>query len=210
MKFKKWPIHIWFLDDDLQKSAEFLTDAALKTSISGCFGAMMSAYMHFIGIRSKRFYSYYFGKEHIAETMANLFGAWPSKRRPMLSAYSWKESKWCRSCHENFDYVCQYISILLDEFYYRTKSIHDISSSAEWVKTAIGNVMFPYAGIENVSLPWKAIEPRFRRVNVIDGYRLQFMSKFEDNDPFKAYSKCIRDIPDFVLDHFNSRNAFES
>ncbi len=62
MKHKKWPIYIWFLDDDLVKSANYLTDKALIRSIDGCIGALLSTYFYFIGIRSKKFYDYFLVK----------------------------------------------------------------------------------------------------------------------------------------------------
>lgn len=36
------------------------------------------------------------------------------------------------------------------------------------------------------------------------------MSTFESNDPFKEYGSCKRDIPRFVLEHFNANNMFDS
>lgn len=210
MKFKKWPIHIWFLDDDLQKSAEYLNDDALQTTMNGCIGALVSAYMYFIGIRSKKFFSYFFSKDTVSSTMASKFPGWPGKKKPTFTAYGWRESKWCRSCHENFDYLCKYLSILVDECQYRSKEMHGKDTMLQWIEDIIANVDFPYAGISKIYLPWKCIDPRYRRVDIVAGYRLQFMSKFEDNDPFKAYGSCIRDIPQFVLEHFNSRYAFES
>lgn len=210
MKFKKWPIHIWFLDDDLQKSAEYLTDYALQKTVNGCIGALASTYMYFIGIRSKKFFSHYFSKENVSSTMASIFSGWPGKKKPTFTAYNWRESKWCRSCHENFSYICQYLSILIDECQYRSKDLHGQDAMLQWLENAVRNVDFPYAGIDKIHLPWKCIDPKYRRVDIVAGYRLQFMSMFEDNDPFKAYGACIRDIPQFVLDYFNANAIHES
>lgn len=203
MKHKKWPIYIWFLDDDLVKSANYLTDKALIRSIDGCIGALLSTYFYFIGIRSKKFYDYFFSKEQIRQTMDRFFPLWPLKKKPSFSAYGRKESKWCRMCKENFDFCKQYLEILLNEISYRSKINNENLQVLEWMNSSMPCIDVPYANIDNVILPWKVIEPRFRRLNVIDGYRLQFMSMFEDGDPFKAYGSCSRDIPTFVINHFN-------
>ena len=52
----------------------------------------------------------------------------------------------------------------------------------DWLDLDMPYIEIPKAGLENVVLPWKVINPKFRRVDVIDAYRLQFMNTFEDND----------------------------
>lgn len=210
MKHKTWPIHIWFLDNDLQKSASYLTDKALLKSIDGCIGALLSTYFYVIGIRSKKFYDWFFAKERLQETMDRFFPQWPSKKKPSFAAYGRKESKWCKMCLENYEYVNQYLHVLLDEQEWRDGSIVESSCIADWIDIDMPSINLAKAGLNEVYLPWKVIEPKFRRVNVVDGYRLQFMSTFENNDPFKVYGSCKRDIPEFVLSHFNSAQSFES
>lgn len=210
MKHKKWPVYIWFLDKDLMKSASYLTDKALLRSIDGCIGALMSTYFYMVGIRSKKFYDYFFSKEHADETMHRLFPNWPMKKKPLFSAYGRKESKWCRMCFENYNYVKDYLKVLLDEVEWRDGSANENAHILSWIELDMPHIDLPSAKLQEIYLPWKAIDPRFRRVDVIEGHRLQFMSTFEDNDPFKAYGSCKRDIPMFVLEHFNSSQAFES
>ena len=202
MKHKKWPIHIWFLDDDLQKSASYLTNKALMQSINGCAGALVSTYFYFIGIRNKKFYDYFFNKDNVHETMDRFFPNWPLSKKPSFAAYGWKESKWCRMCRENFNYCKSYLSILLDEFSFRDRSGNENSRLLEWIDFDMPNIGLVDARLNEIYLPWKVVDPKFRRVDVVEGYRLQFMSTFEDNDPFKAYSSCPRDIPEFVIKHF--------
>ena len=110
-KVKKWPVYIWFLDEDLSKSASYLTDKALNRSIDGCIGALVSTYFYFIGIRSKKFYDYYFSKENASSTMSRFFADWPMKNFPKFNAYSRKESKWCRMCLEHLRCVIDYLDI---------------------------------------------------------------------------------------------------
>lgn len=135
---------------------------------------------------------------------------WPLKKLPSFAPYNRKESKWCRMCKENYDYCKSYLEILLDEVAYRSGSEHESASIIEWIDVDMPKIEIPSAKLDNIYLPWKVIAPKFRRVDVIEGYRLQFMDGFEDNDPFKAYGSCKRDIPGFVLKHFNSTLAFES
>lgn len=210
MKHKKWPIYIWFLDNDLRKSAEFLTDKVLLRSIDGCIGALMSAYFYMIGIRSKKIYDYFFSKERVDETMSRFFPSWPFKKKPSFNAYSRKESKWCKMCYENWSYTKEYLSILFDEATYRDGSENEKTAFLIWLDYSMPSTDLPKTGLDKVYLPWKAVDPKFRRVDVIEGYRLQFMSTFEDTDPFKAYGSCKRDIPEFVLKHFNLQQALES
>ena len=134
--------------------------------------------------------------------MDRFFPNWPLKKKPSFAAYSRKESKWCRLCGENYGYVVKYLKCLFDEYEYRDASLHQSMAFLDWLEMDMPHFDLPLAGISNVVLPWKTIEPRFRRVDVVDGYRLQFMSLFEENDPFKAYGPCKRDIPEFVVNYF--------
>ena len=142
--------------------------------------------------------------------MERAFSCWPLKKKPSFASYSWKESKWCRMCHENFDYIMEYLSILLDEHVMRFKSEHIMTPAHEWLQCAMQQLDFPYAKLKSVVLPWKVVDPRFRCVDLVEGYRKAFISQLEDGDPFKAYERCARDIPQFVLEKSNVVNAFES
>lgn len=209
MKHKTYIVHIWFLDADLQRSASFLTNKTLEKSIDGCIGALISTYFYFIGIRSKKFYNYYFSKENIDETMFKYFPNWPLRKKPSFSAYGRKESKWCKQCHENYDYLISYLSELLMEYTYRTGKSHVNNDILNWLSFDIPYFNFPYANI-NITLPWKSLDLKYRKSNVIDGYRLKFMSQFEDDDPFKAYNNVPRNIPDFVCNHYKLNLMLES
>ena len=210
MKHKKWPIYIWFLDDDLVESAKALPEKELVKSIDGCIGALMSTVFYFIGIRSKKTYDYLFAKEREVETMAAKFKNWPLSKRPSFASYNRRESKWCRSCYENFCYCLEYLNVLQDEYAFRHGSTHPSYAFNGWLAFDAPKFEFPSAGISQVVLPWKVLEPKFRRVDIISGYRLKFLDSIEDGDPFKAYGNCARDIPEFVLKHFNASQLLES
>ena len=210
MKHKKFPIHIWFLDADLQKSASFLTKKTLIKSIDGCIGSIISTYFYFIGIRSKKFYDYYFSKERENETLERFFPNWPLDKKPSFSAYGYKESKWCRQCHENYDYIISYLANLFLEYEYRNYHQHLNAKILDWLSFDMPQFDFPYVGIDNVVLPWKALDVKYRLPNILNGYRKKFIDSFEEDDPFKEYSGVPRDIPDFVLDaHDKSTIVFE-
>lgn len=213
MSKKRYPIHIWFLDNDLLMSAQMLDDKSLVKTIDGCIGCIVSTCMHLVGIRSKKFYSYFFSKENAQSTIQEKFQGWPLDKNPKFNAYGWKEAKWCRMCHENYDYVVSYLSALLDEYAYRHSSMHASYSILQWATTSrvIDSFpyAFPYAGIKDVVLPWKSIDPRFRSIDIVEGYRKQYCSQIEDGDAFAAYARCKRDIPQFVVDTFSLSNTFE-
>lgn len=142
--------------------------------------------------------------------MDRFFPNWPLAKKPSYSAYSRKESKWCRMCLENYDYTKRYLSILLDELSYRDGSRHDGYSILQWIESDMPKISISVAKLDKIYLPWKVVEPRYRRIDAIEGYRQQFMAGFDDGDPFKAYGSCCRDIPKFVLDFFNANQAYES
>ena len=206
-KKKTWPVFVWFLDKDLASSASYLTNEALNRSINGCIGALVSAYFYFVGIRTKKIYEHFFSKENAQSTLDEHFLGWPLKKLPSFASYSRKESKWCRSCNENFQYIKTYLNALLDEFCYRSGHEHRDAKLAKWFDFSSTTIDIPNASIQEVVLPWKVLEPRFRRIDIIEGYRLQFMSLFENDDPFGAYSNCKRDIPEFVVEHYRLNNT---
>lgn len=199
---KLYPIQIWFLDDDLQKSAEYQTNKTLMKSIDGCYQALVAARLYFIGIRSKTFFKHYFSKVCLKETMDRFFPLWPLKRLPSFQNYSSKTSKWTRMCLEHYEYVRMYLRDLLDEYQFRFKKEHGLAKFLEWMSTDAPPLEIPEAHLTKISIPWKCLNPKWRRKILVDGYRQQFVHSFEDDDAFKAYQGSCRDIPDFVDKHF--------
>ncbi len=76
--------------------------------------ALICTRFYFIGLRNKKFYKYYFDKERKEETMERFFPLWPLKQSPKFMQYTSKESKWTRKCKEHYDYIKQYLDILLE------------------------------------------------------------------------------------------------
>ena len=160
--------------------------------------------MHMAGVRSKKFYEHFFSKDLQQESTSRIFPMWPLRKKPSFSSYGWRESKWCRSCLDNYEYTKSYLSALLDEHEYRFSTSHANAQFLSWVELDAPKLGLPLLGLSDVILPWKVIDPKHRRVDVIEGYRLQFMSTFDCDDPFAAYGSCKRDVPSFVLQHFNA------
>lgn len=199
---KRSIIQIWFLDDDLELSAQYHTNHQLNKSIDGCFKALISAWMYFGGIRTTKFYKHFFSKDNSTETKERLFPGWPLQKNPPFTSYNSKCSKWCRQCKEHYLYICRYLQLLLDEYQFRFNKTHGIQKFVDWSSTCPVAPNIPYGNIKQINLPWKDLKLKYRRKNIVDGYRLQFMNSFA-GDPFEEYAGSMRDIPQFVVEYFN-------
>ena len=164
--------------------------------------ALIAARFYFIGIRSKKIYDYMFDDAHREMTLETHFPMWPLQQKPGFLQYTSKESKWTRKCKEHYDYVKQYFNILLDEYLYRFKKEHGLHKLAEWLDFDAPKLAIPVANMSKIVVPWKNIDIRWRRKNIINGYRLQFMNTLEGK-PEEVFMKTRRDIPDFVIKHFS-------
>ena len=202
MKFKNYSIQIWFLDNDMHQSARFLTNKTLLSTIDGCLHALTCARLYYIGIRTKAFYKHFFSKDNINETKDRFFPLWPLKKNPSMMTYSSHASKWCRKCKEHYDYVKRYLDVLLLEYEFRFSKQHGLVKYAEWEEVDAPKLCIPAANINDIVFPWKCLDPKWRRKDIVDGYRLQFMNSFEDDDVYKAYANSRRDIPDFAVKYF--------
>lgn len=199
---RRYPIlQIMFLDEDLIKSAQYLTNKSLVRSISGCMQALIATRFYFIGIRNKKYYDYYFDKIRKDEIMDKFFPLWPLHQRPMFMQYLSKESKWTRKCKEHYDYVKKYFDVLLDEYMYRFGKEHGLNKLSIWLDIDAPQLTIPSAKLSKIILPWKVINIKYRRRDILDSYRLQFMNSL-DVKPEVAFLKTKRDIPDFVLKYF--------
>lgn len=201
MSNKNYPIQIWFLDNDLIKSAEYQTNKSLVQSISGCMKALLAARFYFIGVHNKKIYNYMFDDVHYADTMEKYFPLWPLKQKPRFLQYTTKESKWTRKCKEHYDYIKQYFDILLDEYLYRFGKEHGLAKLSEWLDFDAPKLNIPAAHTTSILLPWKNIDKKYRRKDIIEGYRLQLMNSL-DAKPDIVFMKTKRDVPDFVINYF--------
>jgi hypothetical protein len=207
MKFKPANVQIWFLDEDLRKSAEYLCGAALDKTIEGCVAALTDVCLYAAGVRSKRAYQYYFAAERRQDTLDRFFPDWPFRRQPQMKYYTSRAGKWTRMCREHAEYVLSYMEALLDEHQYRRSRPHVWSKFAEWARSVDLPGRLPPSGQKKLVLPWKSLKTKFRRRDVIEGYRLQYMDTFLWQDPIGAYGSSDRDVPDFVVRYFGLDTA---
>lgn len=163
--------------------------------------------MYAAGIRSKRAYQYYFQAEKRQDTMDLVFPDWPFRKHPQLKYYTSRASRWTRMCREHAEYVLSYMEALLDEYQYRRSRPHPQSKFAEWARSVELPSALPASGQTGVVLPWKSLKTRFRRRDIIEGYRLQYMDTFLWQDPIGAYGSSDRDVPDFVIKKFGLDTA---
>lgn len=206
-KYRPSAVTVWFLDEDLQKSAEYLTNFALMKSIDGCFSALVCTRMYFIGIRNKKAYEYYFGRDRKQETMDRFFPCWPFRNRPAFKTYTLKITKWTRQCREHYEYILSYLAILFTEYEFRNGRRHKLAHFMEWLETDAPALNIPYAHLKQIFLPWKALKQKFRRKDILEGFRLQFMDTFCWGDPMKAYVSSSRDVPEFVIKYYHLDTA---
>lgn len=135
--------------------------------------------------------------------MDKFFPLWPSKKIPTLLNYTTKTSKWTRKCHEHFNYVRSYLEILLEEYMIRSKHEHPYSVCLEWLKYDAPELKIPYGNIKKIVLEWKCLNPKYRRKDIIQGYRLQFLSQFDNYETVVSeYNISNKDIPEFISEYF--------
>ena len=203
MKFKSANVQIWFLDNNLKQSAEYLCSIALDKTIEGCFAALLDIRFYEAGIRNKRAYQYYFSEENKQNTLNNIFPEWPFRKLPQMKYYTSRASKWARMCKEHAEYILDYMEILLDEYQYRKSKLHSLTKFIDWANNIYLSDFLPKSNQKKIVLPWKSLKRNFRHRNIIEGYRLQYMDTFLWENPIGAYGSSDRDVPDFVIKHFN-------
>lgn len=93
------------------------------------------------------------------------------------------------------------MSFLLDEYLYRFSREHGLAKFLQWLDFDAPKLSVPSAKLSRITLPWKVIDIKYRKRDILDSYRLKFMSTFEHN-AVDEYMKTKRDVPDFVLKHF--------
>lgn len=200
-KFQSGP-QVWFIDEDPTKAAESMVDEALEKTITGAQAALVGARMYFAGARSKKLYSALFSRDRKDETMERHFPGWPYRSLPQFKFYDTRISKWCRKRKEHHDAVRAYLAAALDEWEFRRGRRHKAAMFLDWLDSDAPALPLPsVAG--PVVFPWKALKLKYRRKDVVEGYRLQYVSAFCWPDPLTAYAGVDRDVPEFVLKVFN-------
>ena len=81
---------------------------------------------------------------------------------------------------ENFDCCKKYLELLVQESDVRNCFVHSHQEFIDWMSFDAPKLDFSYAGIDDVVFPWKVINPKFRKIDIIDGYRAQYANKYYD------------------------------
>lgn len=176
----------------------WLTDKQLSKSISGCMQALLAVRFYFIGIRSKKFYDYYFSKEKKQLTLEQFFPLWPFKTKPSFLQYTSRLGKWCRMCQEHYEFMKKCMDSLLTEYEFRNGKPHALDKFLEWTEYDAPKLKIPAGNIKKIVVPWKVLNPKYRRKDIYEGYRLQYKA-FLENDGIKVDDFKKRDIPEFLV-----------
>lgn len=200
MRPKTYPIQIWILDDDMIQSAQQLPDKQLSKTVLGCMQALVAARLYCNGIRSMRFYKYYFDKARKDETMDKFFPLWPFSNKPSFQQYGTQTSKWCRKCKEHFDFVQEYMRICLEEYLFRFAKEHAVSKFLEWNVVDAPSLKVPEAHLKRIVFPWKVLPPKFRSKDICAGYKKHLKSILDKDGGVQIGSYSKRDIPEFLLE----------
>ncbi len=200
MRYKAYPIQIWFLDNDLEVSATLLPDKMLQKTILGCMQALIAARFYVYGIRSMRFHKYYFDKVRKVQTLDHLFPLWPFRKTPSFQKYGTQTSKWCRKCKEHYEYVKRYFGICLLEYESRFGKQHAVVKFEEWNDVDAPLVKIPEAHLSKVIVPWKVLPIKYRSRDILSGYRKYLKSILDRDGGVKVGDYTGRDIPEFLLE----------
>ena len=191
--------NILFLDDDLEKSSQYLNNKNLSRNIRNVAQVILAILFYYKGIRSDRIFRYYFSKDNKTESIDRFLPTYPFDKIS-FNKYTSQEAKWGRKCLEHFSYLVTYFECLLNEWMYRFGKDHELYELLDFYKTMMFNMKIPKANIKKIVLPYKNLPIRFRKRNLVEGYRKYYRSILVD--PMAEYSKTKRDVPSFLLDDY--------
>lgn len=204
MRFSVKPLII-FLDEDPVKSSWVLSTRFIDYNIRNCVQVLVCANLYMVGIRNRKACSYYFGKERKTESLQRFFPNWPMKKPPSFVKYTSQESRWCRKCKNHYDVILGYLGALLEEFAFRRGVEHELQDMYDFLQTIqfenslrLGIKVVFVKGLK-VVLPWKNLPLKYRKKDIIEGYRKYYKSLIID--PFYEYRDSKRDIPEWLLDN---------
>lgn len=200
-KWKRYDPLVWVLDMDTKKSAEMLDDYHLSKNIDHLVQIFVDIVYYVNGIRNKRMFNILFGQEKYRD--GTILACFPFFDVPYFkftfALYDHRVTKWTRKCKEHYEFFEDYLLDCLNEFEFRFKRQHGLFDIANYLLTnsALVKSYIPKGNIKEIQLEWKSISPRFRNKDILLSYQKFYAYKL--GDPFVAYNKCIRDIPEFLL-----------
>lgn len=62
--------------------------------------------------------------------------------------------------------------------------------------TMTSGIRIPYVELKKITIPWKNLDPKYRKKDIIDGYRMYYRSLIYD--PIGQYNDVPRDIPEWI------------
>jgi hypothetical protein len=201
---------ILFLDKDLEKSAQSLTNIHLEICIKNSVQVLMCAIYYILGFRTKKIFKYYVSKERWDETKMKFMPQYPLNKMPKFSYYVSRESRWCRQCSDHYNYLVKYLECLLSEYSFRFNKDHPLYEMFYFLRTlpmelAIRKgIIFPKLKDKTkMQLPWKNLPVKFRKKNLIDGYREYYKSIIIS--PLDEFIGTKRDVPDFLVEKLKTQ-----
>lgn len=194
---------IFFLDDDLMVSAKNLSDKFLDYNIKNASQILVCSLLYMVGIRNKKICKYYFCKERKTDSLMKFFPNWPLDEAPKFVKYNSEESKWCRKCKNHYDIILKYLGFMMEEFSRRFGKEHELYELYDFLRMAPYEISIR-TGIKviyiqnlKIILPWKNLPLKFRKKNIIEGYRIYYKSLIFD--PYFEYESSNTDIPPWLL-----------
>lgn len=191
-----------FLDEDLVKSAQALSNLHLEMMIRNTSQILFCGLFYFIGIRNKKFYDFYFGKERKSESIAKWFPTYPMRKFPSFKFYNSVESRWVRKCGDHMSYLIDYFDILLEEHCFRYNRDHELYELKYFFDTIIPTlgaargIVIPFVNLKKIVIPWKNLDPRFRKKDLIEGYRKYY--RYIVWNPYVQCGDTKRDLPEWL------------
>lgn len=135
--------------------------------------ALVAARFYFSGVHSAKMWKAMLQPDRIVDSMEKVFPDWPLKQKPRFQQYSTRESKWARKCGEHLLFVESYLRAALDEWLYRRGREHGLEAFWQWHVDA-PKLRLPDAGLSKIVFPWKNLNPKYRRKDVLAGYQSAF------------------------------------
>jgi len=195
-----------FLDDDLKKSSQYLTQFHLEHMIRNSCQILMCCLYYILGFRSKNRFKYYFSKDRWDETRFKYIPNYPFKNIPKYTFYTSEESKWCRKCSNHYRYILKYLGFMLEEFAWRNGKEHELSEMHPFLHSApmeiavrFGIVLPKLKDKTKMQLPWKNIPLKFRKKDIIAGYRAYYKDII--GNLLFAFIGTKRDVPEFLYEN---------
>lgn len=194
-----------FLDEDLRKSSQFLTNFHLEHGIRNAIQVLMCSAFYLVGIRNKTMFRHYVCKKRWDDTKFRNFPQYPLDSMPKFSYYNSQESRWCRKCSDHYRLISDYLGFMLDEHWFRYGHEHRLCEMHGFLRTfpmetfvRHGYSMPSLKDKSKLQLPWKNLPVMFRKKDIISGYRKYYRSIIAS--PLDAFIGTKRDVPEFLLD----------